>query len=229
MAQPKTQQARARGRPTLESSAALRENLLNKALDEFLTKGYAGASIEGIARAARVSRVAIYKQFVNKPTLFRACTLRAMDAALQSVGAVKDLDRAPEEVLQEIARRAYANSVSRLTMALTRIVIAEAQRFPDVAARVFADTEIVFAPVVDYLRYLHGQGRIHIDDPVEAAVMFLSLTSGGVRILMDKPLDGPALDDWLRRSVQVFLHGVAARPVPATPKTRRQPISAKVS
>ena len=219
---------RPRGRPTLESSAALWENFLQTALEEFLAKGYAGASIEGITRAAHVSSVSFYRQFPNKHALFRACTLRAMDTARLSLRGLKNLDRDPEDVLLGVARRLYAESTSRLTLDLTRLVIAEAKRFPEVVERVWADIEIVYAPLIKYFRDLADAGQIELNDAIETTIMFLSLTSGGVRFLMEKPLAGAALDRWLRSVVRVFWHGVSRKTSdgkPNGPSSSRTPVA----
>ena len=63
-------------------SMAKREAILEAATELFLTREYAGTSMENIAVAAAVSKQTVYKHFNDKETLFR-------EVALGSVGPVR--------------------------------------------------------------------------------------------------------------------------------------------
>src|SRR3954469_17420294 len=54
------------------ASADVRELLLRAARDEFLIKGYAGATTKAIAARAEVSETVIFNQFSDKAGLFAA-------------------------------------------------------------------------------------------------------------------------------------------------------------
>ena len=67
--------------PMSNRSMAKREAILEAATELFLTREYAGTSMEDIAVAAAVSKQTVYKHFNDKETLFR-------EVALGSVGPV---------------------------------------------------------------------------------------------------------------------------------------------
>lgn len=68
---------RRRGRPAGTSTA--RADILAAARREFAEKGFDGASIRGIARAARVDPALVHHYFPDKGTLFLSTTRLAMD------------------------------------------------------------------------------------------------------------------------------------------------------
>lgn len=71
-----------RPRP-LAVAPGTRERLLTAAAAEFAARGFAGASVDRIARAARVNKAMIYYHFTSKATLYREI-LRDMFAAVDS-------------------------------------------------------------------------------------------------------------------------------------------------
>ena len=75
-----------------DRSAASRQRLLTAAAAEFAARGFAGANVDRIARAARVNKAMIYYHFTSKAALYReilrdmfeAVALRVADAAQAS-------------------------------------------------------------------------------------------------------------------------------------------------
>src|SRR5215212_10005366 len=120
------------GRPTRQAALELREIFVQMALDTFLAKGYAGASIESIADAARASKVTIYRQFGNKENLFRAALNLAQQKARSKFQSLVELDGDPEVVLKRIILGLHAGFTTPEYLAMTRLMIAESQRFPEV-------------------------------------------------------------------------------------------------
>ena len=56
-----------------------RKEILDAAFLEFSTKGYAGASMEAIARRARASKETLYAWFENKETLLNTLFAARLD------------------------------------------------------------------------------------------------------------------------------------------------------
>src|SRR3954467_575151 len=91
----------ARRRSQDERSATSRERLLRAASAEFAARGFAGASVDRIARSARLNKAMIYYHFKSKAALYReilrdmfeAVAARASDAA-RSAAAPEDKIRA---------------------------------------------------------------------------------------------------------------------------------------
>lgn len=183
---------RSRGRPSPEQAAALRESFLAVALESFLEKGYAATSIEAIARDAGVAKITIYRQFDNKEALFQEVVHRAVGNARDNMQATLVRGGTDErQVLLDLVERMYLGATEPKTLALLRLVIAEAVRFPELAKSLYAENSYVLAPVVEYLADAHRMGKLHIPSPELAAVQLSTLAFGGVRFFISKPLAGP--------------------------------------
>jgi AcrR family transcriptional regulator len=87
-----------------QSTAATREHILEVARHQFMRKGYAGASINTIVDATRVTKPTVYYHFKNKAGLFAALVEDAYDRAYHRRRAALD-ERAStaEQIYQAIA------------------------------------------------------------------------------------------------------------------------------
>ncbi|RZI96941.1 MAG: TetR/AcrR family transcriptional regulator [Variovorax sp.] len=205
---------RPRGRPSAEQAAELRESFLAAALQSFLEKGYAATSIEAIARDAGVAKITIYRQYENKPALFNEVVHRAMGDARNTMQATVVQPGADvREVLLDLVERMYLGATQPKRLALLRLVIAEAVRFPELAKALYAEHSYVLAPVVEYLATAHREGRLHVPNAELSAVQFATLAFGGVRFFISKPLAGAAeRRAWAEGVVDLVIHGWAPRP-----------------
>jgi AcrR family transcriptional regulator len=205
---------RPRGRPNAEQAVELREAFLAAALQSFLDKGYAATSIEAIARDAGVAKITIYRQYENKPALFNEVVHRAMGDARNTMQAsVLQPGTDVREVLLDVVERMYLGATEPQRLALLRLVIAEAVRFPELAKALYAEHSYVIAPVIDYLARAHRDGRLSVPNPELAAVQLATLAFGGVRFFISKPLAGAAeRRAWAEGVVDLVMHGWAPRP-----------------
>lgn len=205
---------RPRGRPSAKQAVELRESFLTAALQSFLDKGYAATSIEAIARDAGVAKITIYRQYESKPALFYEVVHRAMGDARNTMHAtVVKPDADVREVLLDVVERMYMGATEPQRLALLRLVIAEAVRFPELAKSLYAEHSYVIAPIVDYLAQAHRDGRLHVPNAELSAVQLATLAFGGVRFFISKPLAGePARKAWAQSVVDLVLAGWAPRP-----------------
>ena len=206
---------RPRGRPSAVQAAELRESFLAAALQSFLEKGYAATSIEAISRDAGVAKITIYRQFENKQALFHEVVHRAVSNARNTMQATVVREGADErELLLDLVERMYLGATEPETLALLRLVIAEAVRFPELAKSLYAENSYVLGPVVAYLTEAHRAGRLNVPSPELAAVQLSTLALGGVRFFISKPLAGPAERRvWAEAIVDLVLCGWAPQPV----------------
>jgi AcrR family transcriptional regulator len=121
---------RPRGRPTLRTQQETHTLLIKAAADVFLSEGYAGTSIEAVARKAGMSTRTIYKTVSNKASLFR---LVANDAIKTSIA---HLDTPPRAATAENAALALSRAYSQLVLGNdgvlnARAVFAEQSQFPE--------------------------------------------------------------------------------------------------
>jgi TetR/AcrR family transcriptional regulator len=84
-----------------------RDRLFAAAAAEFAARGYAGASVDRIARAARLNKAMIYYHFTSKAALYRAILRDMFDAVRTRVGEVVASGAAPEEKI-----RAYVEAIA---------------------------------------------------------------------------------------------------------------------
>jgi AcrR family transcriptional regulator len=146
--------ARGPGRPTRAQIEQRNEELLEKALDLFLERGFEGTTIEAIVDAVGMARRTVYARYGDKITLFKAALQRAIDdwvvpAELLAAAETDDL----EETLLGVARLMLAHVRSPLGVKLTRIASAEVFDRPEVAAYLWERTaQVSLAFLADLFR-----------------------------------------------------------------------------
>jgi TetR/AcrR family transcriptional repressor of mexJK operon len=110
-----------------------RNAILDAATTVFLRNGYVGTSMDEIAALASVSKQTVYKHFADKESLFSAIVNAAVEAAgdpvLEDATALADSDD-PAAALHALARRQLGQVMQPRLMQLRRLVIGEANRFP---------------------------------------------------------------------------------------------------
>src|SRR5829696_4623111 len=114
-------------------STRKRRAILDAATTVFLRNGYLGTSMDEIAALAGVSKQTIYKHFTDKEQLFSAIILGTIDrvgepfyARIDTLQDTDDLDKD----LGALARRLITIVMQPQVLALRRLVIGEAERFP---------------------------------------------------------------------------------------------------
>src|SRR3954471_907310 len=75
-------------RPRKSAAAASRDRVFAAAAAEFASRGYAGASVDRIARTARLNKAMIYYHFRSKAALYRAILNDMFGAVRAEVAAV---------------------------------------------------------------------------------------------------------------------------------------------
>jgi TetR/AcrR family transcriptional repressor of mexJK operon len=204
--------ARRGGRPSREQAALLGDRILDVAAELFLTEGYGATSIEAVAQRAKISKRTFYHRFPDKAALFDAVLRRIIqgirpppDVPLFEGGDIG-------EVLRRLARLAVHATVAPMTLALSRLMLTEAQRFPELAAIVAREGSRGDAvrQITALLERESRAGRLAIDRPEFAAEQFLALlmTVPQRRALgLGTPMTGPELDVWADDCVNLFLNG----------------------
>src|SRR5512135_849829 len=78
------------------------DRILAAAAAEFAARGFAGARVDRIARAARVNKAMLYYHFGNKENLYRTLLRQMFDRAAERVGRAADSDLPPAEKLEQV-------------------------------------------------------------------------------------------------------------------------------
>jgi TetR/AcrR family transcriptional regulator, regulator of autoinduction and epiphytic fitness len=153
-----------------EKSAAI----LKGAMEEFLKHGYAGSSMDKVAKASGVSKATVYSHFGDKESLFNAVI---HDLAEERLKASIDVQQpqfsgqSPQEVLSAIATKMIANATQdSIVQDFMRIIIGESGRFPELAK---AYVNNLARPTIETLtQYLKLHPELAIKDP-EATVRIM--------------------------------------------------------
>ncbi|MGW6841274.1 TetR/AcrR family transcriptional regulator [Streptomyces sp. NPDC054958] len=175
-------------------SARKRKAIMEAATELFLRKGYPGTSMDEIAATAAVSKQTVYKQFTDKETLFGAIITNASSKVglfVEVIEALRDTDDLDKD-LTGLARQYIATVIQPGSLQLRRLLIAEAGRFPEVAADYYQRApERTIAALAACFEHLAARGLLRLDDPVLAARHFAWLI---LAVPMDRAMFS-ALDD----------------------------------
>jgi TetR/AcrR family transcriptional repressor of mexJK operon len=160
-------------------TARKRRQILEAARPVFLRNGYVGTSMDEVAALAAVSKQTVYKHFTDKEQLFASIVL-------DTTGQVEELAKMVTTALDdtadlrgglgELARRFLGALMRPDLLRLRRLVIAEAERFPDLGRTWY---EQGFQRSLDTLAGSFGRlaerGLLRLDDPQLAAEHFVGL------------------------------------------------------
>ncbi len=110
-----------------------REEVLAVAAQCFLTRGYEGASVNGMSRRSGISKESIYRYFGSKKELFEAVIERQLEEHQRKLDRLDTTHGAMElrEALVVVAETALTVLGSENTLALRRLVFDEARRAPE--------------------------------------------------------------------------------------------------
>jgi AcrR family transcriptional regulator len=178
---------RPRGRPRREQADDARHRILDAALRMFLARGFAAASMEGIAREAGVAKLTLYRHFESKQALFVEVARRAQLSVRERLGTMVDRGRPLDAVLRDIIGRLYDGYTHPEYLAVLRLVIAEAGRFPELGRAMLDDSREVSEPLVQYLQQLKDRGQIDVDSPSDAVTQICGLAMGAGRYVLTTP------------------------------------------
>jgi TetR/AcrR family transcriptional repressor of mexJK operon len=157
-------------------SAEKRGQILNGAAIVFAQDGYEGASMSRIAREANVSKGTLYNHFESKADLFRAQVEQTCARFLGQVFEHGAGDDALESSLVAIGQRMIAMMVSAEGRSLYRMVISEAESFPELARAFYeAGPQAAVGAMSAWIARQVARGRLDTDNPDFAAEQFFAL------------------------------------------------------
>lgn len=157
-----------------------RRAIMAAAADVFARNGYVGATTDEVAALAAVSKQTLYKLYGDKQKLFAEAILETTRGTAERLAAtVTLLERASDAraALRLVAEGWLRELLSAEVLRLRRLVIAEAERFPEVG-RAWFERGFDRALVVlgESLQELAGRGLLRpLDDPRRAAYQFAGL------------------------------------------------------
>ncbi|HLO87385.1 MAG TPA: TetR/AcrR family transcriptional regulator [Nostocaceae cyanobacterium] len=156
------------GETERSNSADKVEKILQGAMQEFLTHGYAATSMDRIAEAAGVSKATVYNHFQDKVGLFSALIEELAKKRFQSIFGQLSLEGEPYVVLRGLAKTALEQMTTDPEyLAFERVLIGESVRFPELA-KVFV--RCIGKPAIATIgKYLASHPELNIPDPEATA------------------------------------------------------------
>jgi AcrR family transcriptional regulator len=158
-----------------------RAAIVAAAKDVFFREGYAGASMDEIAARSGASKATLYAHFGSKEALL----LAVVDAVLEPIRtamseAPREQDQALDGWLVQLGCMAAHQMMSPEIIALQRLAIAEAARFPEIARALHqTGTEAAFnQSALPTLRAAMAEGELRSDDPEVALSHFFEMCFG---------------------------------------------------
>jgi AcrR family transcriptional regulator len=155
-----------------------RETILNVAREVFFEQGYTAASMSTIAARLGGSKGTLYNYFKSKEELFEAQVRDMCGAAADRILEVAT-DGEPRETLTRLGEQYLQHLYSQQTVQMFRILVAEAQRSPELA-RVFYEVGPARGQkgLEAYVEAARARGSLEVRDCALAAEQFLSLCKG---------------------------------------------------
>ena len=191
-------------RRTAEEAAQTREDILAAALREFSQNGYHAANLGRIAKAAGVTRGAVYHHFENKADLYQAllesANLAGGSVLAEAVATGGDALAICEQILVRWFALVEDNQQVRDILRLWMFQSSQVPELAAVEARLLAQSEASLAAIAQYMQFGIDQGSLRADlDPLVAARAFSAFQNGVIQqwlLLADTfslKEDGPAL------------------------------------
>jgi AcrR family transcriptional regulator len=191
-------------------------HLLAVGLREFLSHGYQRTSVEGIGKAAGVSKQTIYRHFSDKAEILRAI--------VQQTGSMFETRTVPTPVSEGAlavltgcvlpVRRSF---LSNDVLKLFRLAISLAAQLRELSATLNNYFVASLTPINEQMVALADEGQIEIGDPLSASATLGVLAVEGTRFLM-----GFGTDDTLPSAsaavADLFLNGFLGHTSDAWPE-----------
>jgi TetR/AcrR family transcriptional regulator, mexJK operon transcriptional repressor len=203
------------GRPTREQAEQRHEELLDRALELFLKRGFEVTTVAAISASVGMAKRSVYARYPTKAALFKASVQRAIEQWIVPIEALRRVESDDlEATLTAVARLRLANATTPAGLKLQRIVNTESYRFPEIFTQAF---ELGTRPTVDFLadllrRHMRA-GTVSVSKPEVAATAFLSMVVGGPlrAVVWGKTIEPAAVEERIRFCVRLFLEGARPR------------------
>lgn len=188
-----------------------RRQIMAGARTVFLEKGFDAASMNDIARAAGVSKGTLYVYFENKERLFVELISTEKREELFSIIQLDHGNHDVAAVLTDCGTRLLEILTRPYYIQAMRTVFSIVNRLPEIGAEFYGrGPQLCAEQIAAYLAAQAEAGVLRdIDDPEDAALLFMELTQTGVmrKLLfgMTATPDDATINIRIARAVSVFM------------------------
>lgn len=210
---PKVHPPRPRGRPKTEDLEGLEARLILAARQAFVLNGYGAASINSIAKIARVSKNTLYARFPSKAALFRAIVARQIASAQEELRpAFGEPEAELEGRLGAYLNIALRNSLGGDVLEINRLIISESPKFPELGEAARARFQVGVQHVAQLIDEAARRDRRPCRSSTAAAEMLLSVVYGWYTLVMitNRVVSDRERTAWVGNAVQIFMAGRSA-------------------
>ena len=165
------------------------DQVLKGARKVFMERGYEGASVDEIARAAGTSKATLYSYFPDKRQLFEAVMQSEVDRTGDVMRGGESAEPV-EAVLRRMAESFATFLFSPAAQEMFRVCIGEAGRFPELGAAYHASgIARARGQLIAFFEAAAARGELKVDDLETAADQFGALCKSGLfmRALLGSP------------------------------------------
>ncbi|WP_433516901.1 TetR/AcrR family transcriptional regulator [Nonomuraea sp. CA-143628] len=157
-------------------SARKRQEILTAARAVFTAHGYVGTSMDAVAAAAGASKRTVYQYFADKEELFAGVVLDTVDRGYEyfkpAILALAETDDLAT-TLRDHARTTLRGLTDPQLLQMRRLVIAEAERFPEIGREYFERSWVrTLKLLAETFAKLTERGLLNTPDPDRAAYLF---------------------------------------------------------
>jgi AcrR family transcriptional regulator len=191
------------------------EKLRRAAIDEFAARGFEGANIGRIARAAGMSKKTVYRLASSKEDLFLSTAAERLGVSMFAAQVAAPPGTACAERLRLLLFGFGALALSNDGIAFYRVMMRDGIRFPQIAHG-YADamTRGVIAPMEAVLRDACAAGEIVMSDTDRAARTLVAMTFSepmhDAALGIDVAREAGDIEDRVGFALQIFMDGCAA-------------------
>jgi AcrR family transcriptional regulator len=207
---------RGRGRPQIRPDEETRGLIVEAARLEFQTKGYAGACVGDVAKRAGVSTKTLYRLIPNKADLFKEVVNERISRFMVDIDAEVGDPGAVEAALERILIAYGKLTLEASTIALIRLVLAESDRFPEIAATFYESAIVKTEKAMEaWLQRQSDRGIIILEDTRVATEMLRGMMVFEPQRVAMLGMGAPPDDDEIvkraKLCAQIFINGSASK------------------
>ena len=202
------------GRPSKEEASLIEDKILDAAAALFFSEGYGTTSIEEIARQAHISKRTFYVRYSDKAAIFRAVLHRLINRMRTPANSADRLFAGDDikEILHRIAPIFLRATLTPEALALHRILVSEALRFPELVMIMNEQgaRQEAIRRIAELLQKEADAKQRKLRDAHFAAEQFLQmLTTAPQRrhLGLGVPMTTAEIDAWASATVDLFLQG----------------------
>ncbi len=190
--------------------------ILTVASQLFLERGYDAVSLDDILERVGGSKTTLYSYYGGKEGLFAAMVQTKCRHKLASFLTMDVADLGPKAGLTALGRQFLSILSDPEGQAMFRAMIAEAQRFPELASTFFAaGPETAIRALRRNIEHWQRVRLLRSGNAEALAVQFLGILMGNFHLKnllgLAESLTERQINAWVARGVELFLEGTLPR------------------